>query len=121
MTMTSTATNPPPPPPPPACSATKRDARALLRAEAKFIAVDAQLPEQLAERSALGAGRHVVGHGVQPHVIFASRDGVKTVESANCVVAFEDAHAPAKMRQPDAGREARHAGPDDDGVVMRGS
>src|SRR5690606_11484630 len=44
----------------------------------------------------------------------------ETVESADGVVAFEDADLLAEVRQPDAGGQTGHAGPDDGDVVVVG-
>ena len=90
----------------------------LLRAEREFIAFDAELAQQLAERSPPDTRRHEIGHRMQPYIVFATVHTVEAVESPGRIMPLENADPPAEMGEPDAGGKAGHAGTNDGDVVV---
>ena len=80
-------------------------ARLFLLAECELVAVDAQLPEQFRQRGALHSRPHEVGHGVQADIEFPPGDAVEAVQPTDGIVALEEAHAAAEMRESNAGGE----------------
>jgi hypothetical protein len=57
---------------------------------------------------------------VQADIILPLAAGVEGIEAAGGVVPLEYQDLATEHSQPDRGSEARHAGSDDDGVVMGG-
>ena len=95
----------------------EHDRRANLRRQRQFVPRQAQLPQQPRQGALPRPPRRVVGHRVQADVERSSAAAVKRIQPADRAVALEDADAPLKVGQADAGRQSRHAGPDDDRVV----
>jgi hypothetical protein len=56
---------------------------------------------------------------MQAHVVFTASNAVKSVEPTDGVMALENTHTLAKMREPDARREAGHARANNSDVVVR--
>gem|GEM_PF-6607183 len=98
---------------------TEGNAGLFLFAQRKFVALDPQLAEKFAQRRAFDPGPDVIGHRMETHVEFPARNAVETIEPADRVVPFEDAHPFPEVREPDAGGETGHAGTDDGDVVVR--
>jgi len=82
------------------------DPRLLLFTEGKLIAVNAELAQQFAQWRAFDPGPHKIGHRVEAHVEFSSRDTVKTIQPADGVVPFEDTDLLAEVREANASGEA---------------
>jgi len=90
----------------------------MLRIQLKLFVGNSQLFEQFRQRPALLAFAAEVGHGVKSDIESSSEALVIGVQAAGHLVLLQNTNLLVKHRQPDSGREPRHARADDDGVIM---
>ena len=94
------------------------DAGAHLGTKVELFPANAELAHQLDQRGPLRPLGHPIGEGVQAYVVLALPAGVKGVQATRGVMPLEDEDLLPEHPKAHGGREAGHAGADDDRIVM---